>query len=237
MKTTINAIVHDLPIGLIEDYIMLTDKMNQDSFYLELGQLTADSVNHLSSSFSNLPASPYADGAFRLRRYSRFMMKDHRLSRLSAQAFVQDESINHFQGNVIRVYPEIENQTFEDPAFTELFEHFQKMADVKDDTPIEVHQMRIFADHKKAEVAPEGVHQDGFDRIGIYVMARHNIQGGNINIHLNESSPAMISHDFDQGEFVVLNDRKFFHSAQPINPVDGDFGYMDIFVLTANLVH
>ncbi len=216
---------------------MLTDKTTLDNFYLELGQLTPDSVNHLTSSFSNLPASPYADGAFRLRRYSRFVMNNHRLSRLSAQAFVQDESINHFQGNVVRVYPEIEDQTFEGPAFVELFDHFQKMANVQDDTPIEVHQMRIFADHKRAEVAPEGVHQDGFDRIGIYVMQRHNIQGGNINIHLDKKSPAMISHDFDQGEFVVLNDRKFFHSAHPIKPVDGDFGYMDLFVLTANLVH
>lgn len=216
---------------------MLIDKSTQDAFYLELGQLTASSVNHLVPSFNDLPPSPYADGSFRLRRYSRFVMNNHTLSRLETKPFVQDESINHFQGNVVRTYPEIEDHTFEDPAFIELFEHFQKMANVQDGTTIEVHQLRIFADHKMAEVAPEGVHQDGFDRIGIYVMQRHNIEGGNINVHLNENSPAMISHSFDHGEFVVLNDRKFFHSAQPIQPVDGDLGYMDIFVLTANLMH
>ncbi|MEL0637165.1 MULTISPECIES: 2OG-Fe dioxygenase family protein [Marinomonas] len=215
---------------------MITNKSTQDDFYLELGQLTANSVNHLVSSFNDLPASPYADGAYRLRRYSRFTMNNHSLSRLASQAFVQDESINHFQGNVVRVYPEIEDQTFEDPAFIELFNHFQRMANVQDDTPIEVHQMRILANNKRAEVAPEGVHQDGFDRVGIYVIQRHNIQGGNINIHSSKNSPAIISHDFDQGEFVVLNDRKFFHSAYPIKPVDGEFGYMDTFILTANLI-
>ncbi|RBP85602.1 hypothetical protein EBI01_02740 [Marinomonas rhizomae] len=216
---------------------MITNKVKNESFYLELGQLTQDSVNHLAPSFDCLPPNPYADGKFRLRRYSRFTVEQGKLHRLDSQAFVQDESINHFQGNVVRSYEEIDNRIIADPAFTELFEHFQRMSNVADNTPIEVHQLRIFADHKSAEVAPEGVHQDGFDRIGIYVMKRHNIEGGNINVHLDKNSPALISHDFDKGEFVVLNDRKFFHSAQPITPIDGDQGYMDIFVLTANLIH
>ena len=210
---------------------MITNKVKTESFYLELGQLTPDSVDHLTPSFDHLPPNPYADGEFRLRRYSRFTLEQGLLKRLPSQAFVQDENINHFQGNVVRSYEEIDDRIVIDLAFIELFEHFQKMASVVDGTPIEVHQLRIFADHKVAEVAPEGVHQDGFDRIGIYVMQRHNIEGGNINIHLDKNSPALISHDF------VLNDRKFFHSAQPIKPIDGDQGYMDIFVLTANLMH
>ncbi|WP_421850129.1 2OG-Fe dioxygenase family protein [Marinomonas sp.] len=216
---------------------MIINKFKTESFYLELGQLTADSVSHLSPSFNHLPANPYADGEFRLRRYSRFTLEQGKLQHLPPQAFVQDESINHFQGNIVRSYEEIEDKIIKDPAFSELFEHFQRMASVADDTPIEVHQLRIFADHKSAEVAPEGIHQDGFDRIGIYVIQRHNIKGGSISVHLGKNSPALISHDFDKGEFVVLNDHKFFHSAQPIKPVDGVQGHMDIFVLTANLIH
>lgn len=217
--------------------IMITNKFKTDSFYLELGQLTTDSVNHLSPSFDHLPANPYADGEFRLRRYSRFTVEQGSLHRLPSQTFVQDKSINHFQGNIVRSYEEIDENIVVDRGFIELFEHFQKMANVADSTPIEVHQLRIFADHKSAEVAPEGIHQDGFDRIGIYVMQRHNIEGGSINVHLSKNSTALISHDFDKGEFVVLNDRKFFHSAEPIRPIDGSLGYMDIFVLTANLMH
>ncbi|MBJ7537404.1 2OG-Fe dioxygenase family protein [Marinomonas transparens] len=215
---------------------MLT-KPSKDTFYLELGQLTSNKLDHLMSSFDNLPPNPYADGAFRLRRYSRFTFAQGQLTRLPSQAFVQDESINHFQGNVVRCYEDIDDHTTLDPAFIELFEHFQTMAHVADKAPIEVHQLRILADHQSVEAAPEGIHQDGFDRIGIYVMKRHNIQGGNINIHLTANSPALISHDFDKGEFVVLNDRKFFHSAQPIQPINGDKGFMDVFVLTANLMH
>lgn len=216
---------------------MITNKTKNTPFYLELGQLTSDSVNHLIPSFDHLPPNPYADGAFRLRRYSRFTLTHNKIRRLPSQAFVQDESINHFQGNIVRRYEEIDDKIVNDTAFLELFEHFQTMANVADNTPIEVHQLRIFADHKSAEVAPEGIHQDGFDRIGIYVMQRHNIEGGKIHVHLGKNSPALISHDFDRGEFVVLNDRKFYHSAQPIKPLHDAQGYMDIFVLTANLVH
>ncbi|WP_137170160.1 2OG-Fe dioxygenase family protein [Marinomonas sp. FW-1] len=216
---------------------MMTNKLITEPFYLELGQLSPESVNHLTPSFEQLPPNPYADGTFRLRRYSRFTVEHGSLQRLPAKAFVQDESINHFQGNVVRQYEEIDDKTACDPAFIELFHYFQQMASVSDGTPIEVHQLRIFADHKSAEVAPEGIHQDGFDRIGIYVMQRHNIEGGNINVHLTENSPALMSHNFDHGEFVVLNDRKFFHSAQAIKPINGELGYMDIFVLTANIVH
>lgn len=216
---------------------MISEKSQNTSFYLELGQLTAESVNHLAPSFDHLPPNPYADGEFRLRRYSRFTVEQGSLNRLPTQTFVQDKSINHFQGDVVRSYEEIDDSIVRDDAFVELFQHFQTMANVADGTPIEVHQLRIFADHKSAEVAPEGVHQDGFDRIGIYVMQRHNIEGGSINVHLDKNSPALISHHFDKGEFVVLNDRKFFHSAQPIQPTNGDKGYMDVFVLTANLVH
>ncbi|MBJ7553658.1 2OG-Fe dioxygenase family protein [Marinomonas spartinae] len=214
---------------------MLANNITSTPFYLELGQLSPDSVEHLAPTFNDLPTNPYADGQFRLRRYSCFTLHQEKLSRLPAKEFVQDDSINHFQGNVVRRYPEIEEQTFQDPGFVELFKHFREMANVKDGTLIEVHQLRIFADHQLAEVAPEGVHQDGFDRIGIYVMQRHNIKGGKINVHLEENSPAIISHAFDHGEFVILNDRKFFHSANPIQPIDGELGYMDIFVLTANI--
>lgn len=216
---------------------MLTTKSAQEAFRLEVGQLPQASVNHLAPSFDNLPDNPYADGSYRLRRYSRFIFSNDSLKRLPSKAFVQDESINHFQGNVERTYPEIENKTVSDPAFLELFEHFQKMTDIADGCTIEVHQMRIFADHNPVEVAPEGVHQDGFDRIGIYVIQRHNITGGEVSVHTMETSPAMMKHPLNNGEFVVLNDRRFFHYAAPIEPINGELGYMDAFVLTANFIH
>lgn len=216
---------------------MLTTKSAQEAFRLEVGQLTPSTVDHLAPSFDDLPANPYADGSYRLRRYSRFMFRNDTLTRLPTKEFVQASDVNHFQGNVVRTYPEIRDTTMSDPGFLELFEHFQKMADIADGSTIEVHQMRIFADHHQVDVAPEGIHQDGFDRIGIYIIQRHNISGGEVSIYTEEQSPAMMKHPLNHGEFVVLNDRRFFHYASPIKPIDGEIGYMDAFVLTANLIH
>lgn len=165
------------------------------------------------------------------------MFKNDCLTRLATKPFVQDASINHFQGNVERTYPEIQDSTVQDSGFLALFEHFQKMADIADGSTIEVHQMRIFADHHAVEVAPEGVHQDGFDRVGIYIIQRHNIEGGEVSVHPDEAADAIVKAPLDHGEFVVINDRKFYHYASPIEPSDGRHGYMDAFVLTANLVH
>lgn len=216
---------------------MLTTKTAQQAFGLELGQLTHDAVDHLAPSFDTLPDNPYADGSYRLRRYSRFEFRNDALTRLPAKAFVQDASINHFQGDVKRTYPEIEDTTVEDDCFIELFEHFQKMADLPEGSIIEVHQMRIFAEHDEVQVAPEGIHQDGFDRIGIYIIQRCNIHGGEVSVHTAEHTPPLLKYPLDHGEFVVVNDKKFYHYATPIVPKDGSRGYLDAFVLTANIHH
>ncbi|MBY4676972.1 2OG-Fe dioxygenase family protein [Marinobacterium arenosum] len=207
---------------------------HQKEFLLELGQLTEQSVNALAPSFDGLPPSPYLDGAFRLRRYSHFNFTGDSLTQLPTKAFVQGDDINTFQGNVERVYPEIEDQVINSEAFVEMFRKFKEMAGIEDETPIEVHQMRIIASNQaKTEAAPEGVHQDGFERLAVFVIDRRNVNGGEIRVHTDKESSPFVSHAFDKGEFVVLNDRRFWHSANAIEPANDSDAHMDVFVLTA----
>ena len=206
--------------------------LSQD-FLLELGQLSATDVAALRPSFDNLPASPYADGAFRLRRYSHFLCNGSQLTQLPTKSFMQDASINQFQGNVERVYPEIEADLVSSRAFFEMFLQFKHIASIPHNTPIEVHQMRIFAQQGATDTAPEGIHQDGFDRLAVFALHRENITGGNIRVHQGKNSDAFVNHCFDNGEFVVINDQRFFHSADPIVPINAGSGFMDVFVLTA----
>jgi len=208
--------------------------MKSENFYLELGQLSEQSVGVLAPSFDNLPPNPYMDGAFRLRRYSHFNFSGDKLERLPTKAFVQTGDINTYQGNVERVYPEIEDQIVNSEAFAEMFRNFKKMAGVADETPIEVHQMRIIVNSEAAtETAPEGVHQDGFNRLAVFVIERNNINGGEIRVHATKESDPFVSHAFDNGEFVVLNDSRFWHSANPIEAANDSNAHMDVFVLTA----
>ncbi len=214
-----------------------SDTVNTSQFYLELGQLSADHTQILAKSFDNLPPNPYLDGEFRLRRFSHFTFSGQSLTHLPQKDFVQSEELNTFQGGVVRRYEEIEDEIINSAAFVEMFQHFKNMAHVNDDADIEVHQLRILAkENKETAVAPEGVHQDGFDRIGIFVIQREHLKaGGNLRIHLNKNDAPFINHTFDKGEFVVLNDKRFWHSAATILPEEGHEGSMDIFVLTAKV--
>lgn len=205
-----------------------------NDFLLQLGQLSNESVNGLTSSFTNLPKSNYLDGAFRLRRFSHFTYVRDKVCELPQKAFSQGSDINTFQGDVAREYPAIEADVVSSEAFSEMFKNFKDMTEIDDDTTIEVHQMRILGNKNSAtEAAPEGVHQDGFDYLGVFVIERHNIQGGEICVHPNKEQQPIFKHAFDKGEFVVLNDKRFWHSAQSLAAVNDELAYMDVFVLTA----
>lgn len=207
---------------------------NPGDFLLEIGQLPEDCVTALTSSFNALPPNPYPDGAFRLRRYSHFRFDGQQPERLPTKTFVQDEAINRFHGNVERTYPEIEDPVVSSDAFAEMFRRFRAMTGIESGLPIEVHQMRILAGHEAAtEVAPEGVHQDGFRHLGVFVIERRNVCGGEIQVHTRRDARPFVSHAFDQGEFVVLNDQRFWHSAAAMEAANDDEAYMDLFVLTA----
>ncbi len=209
---------------------------DNNEFLLELGQLSKAHTEFLSHSFNNLPNNPYMDGEYRVRRYSHFTFVDDSLTLLPHQLFNQSSVINHFQGGVVRDYEEIEKEVIENEAFLEMFHHFKDMAHVDEQADIEVHQIRIIAKEAlETPVAPEGIHQDGFDRIGIFVIDREHIQGGGLSIYKDKNERPFVFHTFDHGEFVILNDRKFWHGAETIMATDNEDAHMDVFVLTAKV--
>lgn len=207
---------------------------NTGDFLLELGQLKEDHVTQLSASFNNLPKSNYLDGDYRLRRYSHFNFSANVLKKMPAKAFEQSAEFNDFQGNVARQYEDIEQGLIDSEAFVEIFSRFKDITNLDDEANIEVHQIRIIAvGEQGSQVTPEGVHQDGYQRIGIFVINGNNVIGGELNIHTQKHAAPFIKHKFDQGEFVVLNDKHFWHSAEDIRSAGPGSANMDVFVLTA----
>ncbi|AWB68753.1 hypothetical protein C2869_21170 [Saccharobesus litoralis] len=207
---------------------------NDENFFLELGQLDPENVAFLADSFQRLPSNPYKDGSFRVRRFSHFKCVNDDLTHLPHKKFTQSAVYNRFQGDVVRDYEEIEDEVVESEAFVEMFHYFKTMAHVKDHADIDVHQIRVLASaNHNTPVAPEGVHQDGFDKIGIFVIRREHITGGEINVHLSRDTKPIMSYAFDHGEFIILNDKRFWHGAATISATDEQNAYMDVFVLTA----
>lgn len=207
---------------------------HQSDYLLQLNKLSQDAVEQLRPSFSNLPGTEHADGNYRLRRYSVVRMHDDMIEKLPAREFMQGSDINKFQGNVARSFEDLEQEVINSEGFREMCRLFSQANELDEETDIEIHQIRIAANQRAAEVAPEGVHQDGFDHIAIVSIERDNIEGGNFQVYKQKDQAPILSIPLDCGEVAMLDDSELWHYAQPIRPKNpGKPGNMDVFVLTA----
>ncbi|MDR9828779.1 2OG-Fe dioxygenase family protein [Vibrio sp. FNV 38] len=209
---------------------MLPSYMNT----LNLTSLSSEAVSDLSQSFKLLPKTAHADGQYRLRRYSVIQFTHGKVIQTDRHNFMQTDEINHFQGNVIRHFESILDQTLNSEGFREMCGLFVEANSLPEDQEIEVHQMRIAAVFDETQVAPEGVHQDGFDCIALIGIDRHNIVGGEVLLYNDNHTAPFYRKVLENGEVAILDDHKLWHNAMPIRIVDHNLeGHMDVFVLTA----
>ncbi|MFM2598564.1 2OG-Fe dioxygenase family protein [Vibrio fortis] len=209
---------------------------------LHITHLSNHAVEELSPSFEKLPSTEHADGKFRLRRYSVIRFCGGQVVEQDKHNFVQSEDINHFQGDVVREFEPVEANILQSEGMQEMCELFIETNGLKDGQEIEIHQIRISAIYEETQVAPEGVHQDGFDHIALIGMNRHNIVGGEIMLYQDSHEAPFFRKVLEDGEVAMLADSKLWHNAQPIRTIDHDeVGHMDVFVLTAkderNVLH
>ncbi|WP_050939415.1 2OG-Fe dioxygenase family protein [Vibrio harveyi] len=201
---------------------------------LHLTQLSMAAIEQLSPSFEGLPRTEHADGQYRLRRYSVVGFENGQVIDLNRNSFVQSSDINRFQGDVVRQFEPIEKGILSSDGFREMCALFVNANHLPEGQEIEIHQIRITAIYDETQVAPEGVHQDGFDHIALVGVGRHNIMGGDIMLYSSHNQAPFFRKVLENGEVAMLADSKLWHNAVPIRSVINDQeGHMDVFVLTA----
>lgn len=201
-------------------------------------QLSATHAHAMQADFDTLKPSEYKDGGYRLRRYSTFEYDKNtrNLHKNPPKAFVQSDTLNTFQGNVARQYDDLTDSLWQSDAFLAMIDTFAEQGGLDDVSHIEVHQIRVrsTSNTEPTLTAPEGVHQDGFDRIGMCIINHHNIEGADLLVYDNktDTTPKAVVKP-SAGAFCVLDDSVLWHDATPIiSKTDGE-GYWDLFVLTA----
>jgi len=193
-----------------------------------------DKIPGLKRTFDALPVDPYTEGDFRFRRYSTFRYVGGTVEPLPPETFMQSSDINTFLGDVERAYEPVAEQTWRDPAFAQMFALFDEHTTIAIGNHIGVHQIRIYKKEGSA-MAPEGRHQDGFDRIAVFMVENVNITGGHIRLSRTSTEEAFFDRELIPGDYIVLNDRAVFHNASPIDKIDDSKeGYVDLFVLTSS---
>jgi hypothetical protein len=199
-----------------------------------LERLNSVSSGKLSTFFENLPVDPYLEGGYRFRRLSRFQVQNNTITRLAHGHFLQTKAYNSLLGDVVREFAEIEPATIELEDFQKIcLEFFDFCRLCTSFTEIDVHQIRTVAlPHLIGHPAPEGIHQDGVDIVGIFCVNRRNIDGAVTSLFRSKTGPPIFTKILNPGELLVFNDKQFFHFTSSLTTNSIDPGIRDVFVLT-----
>jgi hypothetical protein len=209
--------------------------MPRTGFLYTLDAFPAAGLADLRPSFARLPLDPYIEGHFRRRRYSHFSGRPDALRRLTHQTFQQSRAVNYLLGGVRREYEELEDAVVALPAFRSMIAtYIDHLAIDPTVTDFGVHQIRILCSPEFAgDPAPEGIHQDGFDYVGIFCVDRHNVEGAATHLYKAKDQPPIFNRELQPGEVVFVNDREVFHYTDPLHPRVAGEGHRDVFVITA----
>ena len=205
------------------------------TFDYKLQMLSGLNTEKFSPSFDHLPVDPYIKGSFRRRRFSRFTGTPANLHRLEHKYFVQSSKINQLAGDIKRDFPELDDDLKDLSEFQRIVDAFVDFSKIDPMvTEMGVHQIRIVASkHEQGEPAPEGIHQDGFDFVGIFCIKRQGISGGETHLYREKTGAPIFDKVLQPAEFVMVNDRTLFHYASAIMPTGDEEGVRDVFVITA----
>ncbi|MDJ0673816.1 MAG: 2OG-Fe dioxygenase family protein [Calothrix sp. MO_167.B42] len=184
--------------------------------------------------FENLPIDPYIKGKYRSRRLSRFTFAGEKLIKLPHGYLYQSRQYNPLVGNIKREFSELEDGLVQLDIFEQLIMAFADFCNLHPEAEIGVHQIRTSCSPKNfGNPAPEGIHQDGTDFIGIFSVDRNNIQGAQTHLYTAKKEKPVFNKILQPGELLLVNDREFFHFTTPIKPITADRGTRDVFVLTS----
>jgi hypothetical protein len=217
--------------------------MPRSEFEFELQHFPDHGLHALRPYFDRMPLDPYINGHFRRRRFSHFLAPkdpghgfdvDH-LKRLDHTFFLQSRNVNYLAGGIKREFAELEDGLLQLPIFAAIVRTFIDFFDI-DAAKREfgVHQIRILCSTEfSGDPAPEGIHKDGFDYVGIFCVERHDVVGANTLLYRDKDGPPIFSRALQPGEVVFTNDRTVFHFTDPVRPSGTLPGHRDVFVITS----
>lgn len=185
--------------------------------------------------FEELPLDPYCGGEQRRRRFSQYRLYHDgdawRLELLPHRPFAQPKQYNAMVGGRMR---ELEPLRVDPTAM---------IAAAADAIPLErdtdwqinVHQCRVVATEDIQGVStPEGPHRDGHQYAMVAVTRRRNIAGGETQLMPLGGGDVFFRHVLQDSEAIVFDDRRMFHFASDIEPLDGSGGYRDVWLVAFN---
>lgn len=213
--------------------IKLTTELEY-AFLFTLRKVNSINTEGFKSFFNDLPIDPYIKGNYRLRRLSRFTVSGDKVIKLPHGHLFQSKEYNPLVGDVKREFAELDDALIELDIFKNMILAFTDSCKLHPEAEIGVHQIRTICSlDNLGNPAPEGIHSDGTDFIGIFSVNRENIQGGETQLYAAKKEKPIFNKILHPGELLLVNDHEFFHFTTPIKPLTDAQGIRDVFVLTS----
>ncbi|MBD2195345.1 MULTISPECIES: 2OG-Fe dioxygenase family protein [Calothrix] len=204
------------------------------AFLFTLRKVNSIRLEGFKPFFNDMPVDPYIKGNYRSRRLSRFVVAGDELIKLPHGYLFQSKEYNPLVGDIKREFAELDDAMIELDIFKEMIFAFTDSCKIHPEAEIGVHQIRTSCSpDNMGNPAPEGIHSDGTDFIGIFSVDRNNIQGGETHLYTGKKEKPIFSKVLHPGELLLVNDHEFFHFTTPIKPETDALGTRDVFVLTS----
>ncbi|WP_315791384.1 2OG-Fe dioxygenase family protein [Fischerella sp. JS2] len=204
------------------------------AFLFTLRKVNSISTEGFQPFFNNLPVDPYIKGNYRTRRLSRFIVSQDKLIKLPHGYLFQSKDYNPLVGDIKREFAELDDALIELDIFKNLVLAFSDSCKLHPEAEIGVHQIRTTCSPDNfGNPAPEGIHRDGTDFIGIFSVDRQNILGGETHLYTPKKEKPVFNKILYPGELLLINDHQFYHFTTPIKPRTDGVGTRDVFVLTS----
>ncbi len=194
-------------------------------------------LNQMKASWEGMPFDQYLKdgGRYRKRRHSSFKFQGETLTLVPHRAHWQPLTYNALHGGMTRWFESMPADIVELATWQKLLTAFAKTANqLRTDTQcIEAHQFRIEAvDGSIGRPTPEGAHRDGVDLVGVFMVGRHNIKGGETRVFDAVGSSGERFTLQEPWSLLLLDDAKVVHETTPIQPL-ATLGFRDTLVLTS----
>ncbi len=192
--------------------------------------------------WSGLPLDTHLrdSGRYRFRRHGSFVVKDDALHAMPHRAHWQPVHYNALHGGIERWFEPLPESLVQDPPWTRLLLTLTQQASalrgVAGPWFVEAHAFRITTAGGIGRPTPEGAHRDGVDMVGVLMMDRVNIKGGETRVFEASGPSGQRFTMTEPGTTLLVDDASMIHETTPIQPEDPtQLGYRDTLVLTWRL--
>ena len=202
--------------------------------------ITPAALDPLRPSWDALPRDAYLrdGGRYRSRRHASYVqtIAAGTLGDVPHRAHWQPVDYNALHGGMQRWFAPIAPATLSQPDWRALQRWLAGTASaLRGDQAWygEAHQFRIDTTDGIGRPTPEGAHRDGVDLVAVFLVARHDIKGGETRVFELDGPNGQRFTLKEPWSVLLIDDARVIHESTPIQPAtEGGHGHRDTLVMT-----